>query len=408
MAEKMLLAFGRYLKLVRERRKLSLEDVATLTKSYPEPINKGYLSRVERGLARVGFSKMVALSHAYEMSLDAFGEKLALDLEVDRMRDAPETKGKTFGELTDLAINFDRRGLRWHKYVCLRDALPRAERDSLYGNFKSSAAQSIAGTLSFGSSSVGLGRYSLGLSELGHVASRIEELPEENRPTVYQQLATVCVHTGRISEAKLHAGKAVMLAENAPKRFYLGGAIETQAIIAGREGNFALAIELEKKAFAAYKVSGRRVDCARALNNLAQSYFDLRRFQAARRALRSADRLAATLDADSIRSRSRILLGEIELLENRPARASALWHEALEIARTTRDAVVHFKAEFQLFKLAIEHDNKTVLYALGRRLDRMAPWISPSEPEVPEFKRLYAIHRKPKQRSVAGSQHRES
>ena len=99
MAEKMLLAFGRYLKLVRERRKLSLEDVATLTKSYPEPINKGYLSRVERGLARVGFSKMVALSHAYDVSLDVFGEKLALDLEVDRLKDAPDTRGKTFGEL---------------------------------------------------------------------------------------------------------------------------------------------------------------------------------------------------------------------------------------------------------------------------------------------------------------------
>ncbi|HZN55307.1 MAG TPA: helix-turn-helix transcriptional regulator, partial [Candidatus Polarisedimenticolaceae bacterium] len=88
MADRMLLAFGKYLRLVRERRKLSLTDVVTLTKSYPEPIGKGYLSRVERGLARVGFSKMVALSRAYEVSLDAFGEKLALDLEVDALKDS--------------------------------------------------------------------------------------------------------------------------------------------------------------------------------------------------------------------------------------------------------------------------------------------------------------------------------
>ena len=69
-------------KILRDRRKLSLSDVVTLTKSYPEPVGKGYLSRVERGLARVGFLKMVALSRAYDVSLDALGEKLSLDLEV--------------------------------------------------------------------------------------------------------------------------------------------------------------------------------------------------------------------------------------------------------------------------------------------------------------------------------------
>src|SRR4030095_6168707 len=94
MADPSIVAFGRYLKIVRERRKLSLEDVAHLTKAYPEPVNKGYLSRVERGLNHVGFSKMVALSRAYEVPLDAFGERYALDLEVDRLRNPPETAGE--------------------------------------------------------------------------------------------------------------------------------------------------------------------------------------------------------------------------------------------------------------------------------------------------------------------------
>ena len=62
MADRMLIAFGKYLKILRDRRKLSLSDVVLLTKSYPEPVGKGYMSRVERGLARVGFSKMVSPS----------------------------------------------------------------------------------------------------------------------------------------------------------------------------------------------------------------------------------------------------------------------------------------------------------------------------------------------------------
>jgi len=133
----MLVAFGKYLRLVRERRKLSLTDVVTLTKSYPEPIGKGYLSRVERGLARVGFSKMVALSRAYEVSLDAFGEKLALDLEVDELKDAPDTKGRTFGELTEEGIKFSQKGMKWHFYAAVRDAMGRAGIDPLYGSYKS-------------------------------------------------------------------------------------------------------------------------------------------------------------------------------------------------------------------------------------------------------------------------------
>jgi transposase len=69
-----------------------------------------------------------------------------------------------------------------------------------------------------------------------------------------------------------------------------------------------------------------------------------------------------------------------------------------------KDTVVHFKAEFQLFKLSIEQGNLTAANALGRRLNRMTPWISRSEPEISEFLRLYAIHRKPKQRGVANVQ----
>jgi hypothetical protein len=109
--------------------------------------------------------------------------------------------------------------------------------------------------------------------------------------------------------------------------------------------------------------------------------------------------------ADAIRARSRVLLGEIEVVEGNAKKASELWHDAIEIARRNHDTVVHFKAEFQLFKLSIAQDNMTAVNALGRRLTRMAPWISRSEPEVSEFLRLFAIHRKPKQRGVAAAQH---
>ena len=401
----MLTAFGKYLKILRGRRNMSLSDVVTLTKSYPEPVGKGYLSRVERGLARIGFSKMVALSRAYEVSLDAFGEKLSLDLEVDELKNAPITSGKTFGELTEERIVFNRRGLKWHCYAVIRDALPRAALDPLHGVYRSEREQVTRATLSHGIAARATGRYALALTEFDFVRNNLEALSDEDSPIVFQQSAVAKRHLGSVDEANVLADRSVELAKKTPERKHLGDALETRGLLASQSGDHARAIAALQEAFAAYRARRSSIDCARTLNNLAQSYFDVRRLKAARRALGAADRLATELGAESIRARSRVLLGEIEALDGHPKKASMLWHDALEIARRTRDTVVHFKAEFQLFKLSIEQGNLTAANALGRRLNRLSPWISRSEPEVTEFLRLFSIYRKPKQRGVAKSQH---
>jgi len=401
----MLTAFGKYLRILRDRRNMSLSDVVALTKSYPEPVGKGYLSRVERGLARIGFSKMVALSRAYEIPLDAFGEKLSLDLEVEELKNAPNTNGKTFGELTGAGVVFNGRGMKWHCYAVIRDALPLAALDPLHTGSRNHREQVTRATLSHGVAARATGRDNLALVEFAFVTANQDCLSEEALPVVFEQSAIAKIHLGELDEARLLADRAVELANLSPRKKHLGDALDTRAELASRAGDFPSAIATYQEAFAAYKAVGRRLDCARTMNNLADAYFSERRFKAARRALGAANRLANELGADSIRARSRILLGEIEALEGNPKRASSLWHDAIEITRRTRDSVVHFKAEFQLFKQAIEQGNLTAANAFGRRLNRMAPWISRSELEVGEFLRLFAIHRKPKQRGVAKSQH---
>ena len=404
MADRMLTAFGKYLKILRDRRKLSLSDVATLTKSYPEPVGKGYLSRVERGLARVGFSKMVALSRAYEVSLDALGEKLALDLEVDELKNAPSTSGKTFGELTEEAIAFSRKGSKWHFYAASRDALPRAAVDPLHGSYRTVGEQESRAALSHGIAARSTGRHNLALAEFDYVMAHLDALSDEALPIVFQQSAVAKRHVGALDAANALLDRAIALAKATPEKKYLGDALETRAQCAGQVGDYASAIASYQETFAAYKAVDRQVDCARTMNNLAQAYFSARRYKAARRALGAADRLATELGADGIRARSRILLGEIEAVDGNTRAASDHWHDAIEITRRTQDSVVRFKAEFQLFKLAIDQRNVIAAQALGRRLNRMSPWISKSEPEIGEFLQLFAIHRKPKQRGVAKPQ----
>ena len=52
MAESQNIAFGRYLRTLRKRRSLSLQDVASLSQAFAETLNKGYLSRCENGRQR--------------------------------------------------------------------------------------------------------------------------------------------------------------------------------------------------------------------------------------------------------------------------------------------------------------------------------------------------------------------
>jgi tetratricopeptide (TPR) repeat protein len=245
----------------------------------------------------------------------------------------------------------------------------------------------------------------LALAEFGFVVDNIGALNEESLPIVFEQSAVVKMRLGALDEARLLCDRAVELANKAPLKKNLGDALDTRASLANRVNDFASGIAGYQAAFSAYKAVGREVDCARTMNNLANVYFNVRRLKAARRALGAADRLASVLGADSVRARSRILLGEIEHVQGNSKKAATLWHDALEIARNTRDTVVQFNAEFLLFKLAIEQDNLVAANALGRRLNRMTPWLSHSEPEVIEFFHLYAIHRKPKQRGVALPQH---
>jgi tetratricopeptide (TPR) repeat protein len=402
MADPSIVAFGRYLKIVRERRKLSLEDVAHLTKAYPEPVNKGYLSRVERGLNHVGFSKMVALSRAYEVPLDAFGERYALDLEVDRLRNPPETAGKDTGQLIHHGIALKERGRRVHAFACVRDALSQADRPPLMPNYSGLDEQVAAITLAHGVYAVALGRYRLGLVEV-ESAERMSSLREEFVPIISYELSLIHRHLGDVPLARGYADRAIEQALRTEKQKYLGDAYSARAAIASREKDFKTSVSLYQSAIRAHERAGRREECVVALLGIANDYAEGGRLGAARRAIQSAQKLEREFGI-SRAARIEYQLGELEFAEGRSAKASSRWLAAVELAKENSDRYIHFKAEFRLFKLAVRNGNATVLNALGRRLSRLAPWMAPTEPDVAEFRELYARHRKPKQRGVARAQ----
>src|SRR5262245_53314329 len=103
MAERFNVAFGRYLRMLRERKGYSLDDVAVVTKAYADPIGKGYLSRVEHGQVKFGFSKAITLARAYEVPLEVIAARQSLDIELKQMGLGPSTRGESLKERRELS-----------------------------------------------------------------------------------------------------------------------------------------------------------------------------------------------------------------------------------------------------------------------------------------------------------------
>jgi len=72
--------FGRYLRRVREDRKLSLDAVEELTSEFPDRVTKSHLSRIENGSAVPSFGKMFALSQIYGIPIASLAERFEIDL----------------------------------------------------------------------------------------------------------------------------------------------------------------------------------------------------------------------------------------------------------------------------------------------------------------------------------------
>ena len=158
MAEEWHLAFGRYLRTLRNRRELSLQEVASLSQSFPDTLNKGYLSRCENGRQSLAFSKVIALGKIYKVPADVLLERLELDLELERIG-GPDTEGMGFAELTAAGKVAMESGRRWDAYGFLRDAVRHAPTAPLRPRFRDLSEQSACAQMTCGTAARSLGRY---------------------------------------------------------------------------------------------------------------------------------------------------------------------------------------------------------------------------------------------------------
>jgi tetratricopeptide (TPR) repeat protein len=386
MAEKWTHAFGRYLKTLRERRGLSLQDVASLSQAFTETLNKGYLSRCENGHQSFAFPKMIALSRIYEVGADVLLERLELDMELDRVG-GPATDGLTFAELTRKGSEALNEGLRWDAYGYLRHALLTVADAPVSRSFRDSGEQASFAYMNCSTAARGLGRYRFALHELQYVRST-GAMSDGAQPVLLERLSQAYRGLGQLELARISAEDAVDAVEKLGESKWRGYVYSNRATQAHCDAEYEIAASYYQKSFDAFRQEGQQNECARALNNLAQAFYSLGRYGAARRALVSADAMMQNLNQHRTQALSYMLMGELDDRDKQHEKAAKLWREAAEIGRRLNDKELRFKAEFLLFKQAKGFGNEAVARSIQRRLSKLAQWVPKSTPELQEFARL--------------------
>jgi transcriptional regulator with XRE-family HTH domain len=200
------LRFGRYLRRIREDRKLSLDAVEEMTTGYPEPVTKSHLSRIENGRAVPTFPRMFALCQVYGVPISSMAERFETDLRrVESASVDGLTRGEIFERLTELRncgrydaaldittglmeqlrdqdagfeMESSRRVAEWH-VNCLvhldRFETAKIQCENLLGVFPEDSRQHLNVLLSFIQCSYRLGRFTVALMGLHRVDTILSE-----------------------------------------------------------------------------------------------------------------------------------------------------------------------------------------------------------------------------------------
>ncbi|MDH3786242.1 MAG: helix-turn-helix domain-containing protein, partial [Acidobacteriota bacterium] len=369
MAENSTIAFGRYLKMLRGRRKLSLQEVASLSDSFPDPISKGYLSRCENGHQKIALNKVIPLSRIYEVPSDVIVERLELDMEVDRLG-APDTEGRSFEWLRDEAKRHLDEGRGITSYALFRDSLMIAHSSPVLAPFHDPGEQFMATLLNCASCAKTSGCLSYAQHEL-LFALKHGQLAESTHALVLDRLGQVYLLKNEIDLARRHVDVAIEKARSLgsfPQLSYLYG---SRTLIAEAECDWELCLQCAQSGHDAAKQQGNLPEEVRHMNAIGYSYAKLERWRAAKRICLAAESMAKKHGIVRSVGHAQLVLGLVDIAEGRPTEARTRLQAARDVGKQFEHTSLRFGAELALLKLAIQLDDSSHVRAIGRRMEKL-------------------------------------
>jgi len=374
--------FGRYLRRIRRDRKLSLDAVEEMTLSFPEPLTKSHLSRIENGRAVPTFPRLFALCQIYGVPIASMAERFETDLRRDGESSSVDglTDNEIFERLIELrntgrydlavgtttsmmervrendpgfAEEFSRRIAEWH-VNCLvhlgRFETAKIQCEDLLGVFPADTEHHLNILLSFIRCSYRLKRYAVTMMGLDRIDTILSE--SEWKPRTLGVVETV----------------------RGPALFTMGAYDRARRSF---ENTIRIFVELQDE-----------FETCRARINLGLTLAELGKYGAAARHLTASIETAVTLGYERLQA---LGLSHMSMVSYRQGELDAAEKYACRsntIARPRDFVSLVFRNSFYLWRCAGQKQDSAAAALNEKTLKALMNRMRESPPEAEEYRRL--------------------
>jgi transcriptional regulator with XRE-family HTH domain len=371
--------FGRYLRQIRESRRLSLDAVEEMTSGYPDRVTKSHLSRIENGSAVPSFGKLFALSQIYGVPISAMAERFEIDLL--RETQATDVSSSTPADVLAQLDRFEMAG-SYREEVALASAMLDAIENA---GVPAEPEQIVALKIYRIDALAHLERY-----EMAKV--QCEELLSGTLPTRHQKLQALlcfvicCYRLKRYTIAEMALVTASNELASAEHPIELHATVAaTRAVVQTALGQLEAAIDSYKNAISLYLQVPQPFEVCRAQLNLAQTLILLEEAEKALPYLRSALKNAEESGYERLRSLALSHMAVVHHAKQDLDSAEAYALRSNAIARSREYITFVFRNCFYLRNIARLRGDEAAASVNERTLRAYMNRVDPDLPELIEF-----------------------
>jgi tetratricopeptide (TPR) repeat protein len=371
--------FGRYLRSIREGRKLSLDAVEELSLGYPEQVTKSHLSRIENGQAVPTFPRMFALSKIYGVPISSLAERFELDL---ARRMLPDVTADSADEALFRQAQTLKMAGRYEEALAVFDAI--LDRQRTLEDADSHGQAHLA--LERINCLVHSARYTTAKDECEDLLST-SVLAADQRVIALQYFAVCCYRLGKFTFA-------LMAIEGAEKGVHESeGPQRSVADLAMIKGNLLLttgdlpnAIRCYTDALERFEGLPEVFEACRARLNLSFALIEAGRHDEARKHLAVARRQAEDKGYDRQLAHALSNLGLLAYRENELELAESHCLRSNSLARPREFVNLVFRNCYYLWRIALSKEDRAAVHSNERSLRTYLSRVDEQLPEARAFR----------------------
>lgn len=373
--------FGRYLRRIREDRKLSLDAVEEMTMGYPEPVTKSHLSRIENGRAVPTFPRMFALCQVYGVPISSMAERFETEL---RRGDSPAVDMANPKMLIGGLEELQKAGR--HDSIL---NLTAAAIESL-SEIKTTDSEDLRSTLTIWhiNAMIMLGHYESAKVKSEEVLSRTSSDSETHLKALICFVRT-SYRLRRFTVALMGLQQIDELLDRNewnPRLRSIARSTHGQVHVA--IGDLKRAKECFESSLESFQQAGDNFEACKARINLAQVLIDSDSLGAARRHLVQSLSEASEGKFDKLVALAASHLAVLNYKKGDTESAESFAIRSNAIARPNGYQTILFRNVFYLWKIAVDKRDSAAMSSNERTLRALSNRIYDEFPELKEFRRF--------------------